>query len=69
MRKTVTKLWALALLLYIGTYVTSYIASIPPQPDVFIIEDPPWTVWEYLSLAQFLLALSFTIAAIKLRGR
>jgi hypothetical protein len=52
---------------FIGFLIVTYVRSLPPPPDVFIVEDPPWTIWEYSALALFMCGLGLTIAAIKLR--
>jgi hypothetical protein len=67
MSRTSVKVLIAALLLYAGAVAAGYIGSIPPPPDTFIIEDPSWSMWDYLSCGFFLLAVGLTIAAIKLR--
>ncbi len=67
MNKTAVKVLVVALLLYAGSFLIAYIGSLPPSPDEFVIEDPPYTIWNYLSLLMLLFAVGCTIAAIKLR--
>ena len=66
---TAKRILLIALILYLSAFVTGYISQIPPRPDEFTIEDPPWTLWNYLCCITLMGATGLTIASIKLRGR
>src|SRR6266404_6345258 len=66
---TAKRILLIAIILYLSAFVTGYISQIPPRPDEFTLEDPPWTLWNYLCCITLMSAAGLTIASIKLRGR
>jgi hypothetical protein len=71
MKSTPKIVFLCAVILYVGSFVTAYIESLPKQigdgPDVFTISDGTWSIWRYASLLLLMCAAGFTIAAFKLR--
>jgi hypothetical protein len=68
MRDEPKKVILAAIILFLGSLVSGYIAQLPEQrTDGFFISDPPWSIWHYLSLILLMCALASAIAAIKLR--
>jgi hypothetical protein len=69
MKSTPKKVFLVAVILYLGSFVSGYIDQLPQQSvEGFTIRDPNWSIWHYLSLLLLMCAVGLTIAGIKLQS-
>ncbi len=66
MNKTISGVMVIAFLLYVGSYAAC-VHGEQVSSDYCCMEETSFTFWNYASLVLLIVALGFTIAAIKLQ--